>query len=153
MPGIRTFAIVCATSLVAMIAMGPITALIGISLESGRPQLVGIAILFTLFVVFGLSAVALMVKLVLSAHVAAGNADSPLVRALRNHETGVIVAFWSLIVVGLALAVPAAILDGAMGPEPARRLHEWLPPATRRTSGNDRPADSRVTASARRMSA
>ncbi len=127
MPGIRTFAIVCVTSLVAMIAMGPITALTGISLESGRPQLIGIAILFTLFVVFGLSAVALMVKLVLAGHVAAGNADSPLVRSLRKHETGVIVAFWSLIVAGLAIAVPAAILDGEMGPEPAQQLHEWLP--------------------------
>jgi hypothetical protein len=131
MPTTRTFAIVCAISLVGMIAMGPVTALLGISLVEGRAQIVGIAVLLTLFVVFGLSAIALMVKLVLAGHVQVGNADVGVVRAMRSHETGIIVSFWAVILLGMTIAIPAAILDGAFGPEAAESVRALLPSSSK----------------------
>ena len=76
-------------------------------------------IFFSLFLAFGYSTIPLMVKIVLAGQVKMGNSDVALVRAARAWETRIIVVFWILITLGLAIAVPAAIHDGFFDVDPA----------------------------------
>jgi hypothetical protein len=55
---------------------------------------------------------------------------SGLVQAMRSHETAIIVSFWTVILLGMAIAIPAAILDGAFGPEAAESVRALLPTAS-----------------------
>jgi hypothetical protein len=71
---------------------------------------------FAAFVAMGLSAMPLLLRLFLAGQRHLGNAEHPLVRALAGHETLVVVGFWSMCLVGLAIAVPFAMKDGFFGP-------------------------------------
>ena len=86
--------------------------------DSSAAQMAARVIFFGLFLAFGYSAIPLMVKLVLAGQVKIGNEDVTLVRALATHQTGVIVGFWLLITLGLAIAIPAAIHDGFFDTDP-----------------------------------
>jgi len=59
------------------------------------------------------SAVPLMVQIVLSFQVAAGNANRPVIRSLVAHQRAIVLVLWALMAAGLVIAVPAAILGGA----------------------------------------
>ncbi|HSW15457.1 MAG TPA: hypothetical protein VLI06_21595, partial [Solimonas sp.] len=48
------------------------------------------------------------------------------VRLLREHETGVILGFWGICALGLVIAIPAALLDGAFGREARQALAAQL---------------------------
>jgi hypothetical protein len=71
---------------------------------------------FAVFLAMGLSAMPLMLRLFLAGQRRIGNAAHPLVRLLAAHETFVVVGFWSMCAVGLAIAIPFAIKDGFFGP-------------------------------------
>ena len=59
------------------------------------------------------SAVPVMVKLVLGFHVALGNAGRPVIGGLIAHERTIVFVLWALLALGLAVSLPAAIIDGA----------------------------------------
>jgi len=116
MLSLRSHAIITAGIFAAIIVL----AIIGNVLEAGGALPDSpIALLASLIVFFGLctalmfSAVPLMVKLVLGAQVRAGNAGRPVVVALIARERAIVFALWALIALGLVIAVPAAIVDGA----------------------------------------
>jgi hypothetical protein len=110
----------------ALFAATVVTALIGNVLhdqgllaDSSTEQTAARMIFFKLFPAFGYSAIPLMVKIVLAGQVHIGNGDVGLVRAVAKHQTGVVIVFWILISLGLAIAIPAAIHDGFFKTDPA----------------------------------
>jgi hypothetical protein len=80
----------------------------GLLPDNSASQLAARVIFFTLFLAFGYSTIPLMVKIVLVGQVKVGNAEVGLVRAAVVRQTRIIVAFWILITLGLAIAIPAA---------------------------------------------
>jgi hypothetical protein len=69
-------------------------------------------VFFTLFVLFGFSLIPLMVRIVLGAQVAFGNANVAPVRAAIDHSYWIVGCIWALMAAGLVVALPAAIRDG-----------------------------------------
>jgi hypothetical protein len=67
---------------------------------------------FTLFCVLGFSAVPCALRLFLFLQSATGNAEFFLVRFLRAHEQAVVYGIWGLFVIGLCVAVSAALKEG-----------------------------------------
>jgi hypothetical protein len=90
----------------------------GLLADSSTAQMVAQVVFFALFLAFGYSAIPLMVKIVLAGQVKIGNGDVGLVRALVRHERNVVIVFWVLISLGLAIAIPAAIHDGFFDDDP-----------------------------------
>jgi hypothetical protein len=72
-----------------------------------------------LVLALALSAIPVMVKAVLAAQVTAGNGELPLVKFLNTNQTWIILAMWALMIVGIAIAIPAAINDGAFEEAPS----------------------------------
>ncbi|MGC2412016.1 MAG: hypothetical protein WA459_04885 [Stellaceae bacterium] len=68
---------------------------------------------FGLTVALMFSAIPVMVKLVLGFQVGIGNAGQPVVARFIARERLIIFVIWGLIALGLVIAVPAAIIDGA----------------------------------------
>ena len=81
---------------------------------------------FAVFLAMGFSAMPLMLRLFLAGQHRLGNAAHPLVRLLGEHETLIVVGFWSMCVVGLAIAIPVAIKDGFFGPGAVAWLENTL---------------------------
>jgi len=108
-----------------MISAGIMAAIIVLAMAGNALQAGGVvegspSIRLTAMIVFlGLSAalmfsaVPVMVKLVLGVQAGIGNAGHPLVAGLIAHERVIVFVFWGLIALGLVIAVPAAIIDGA----------------------------------------
>jgi hypothetical protein len=86
--------------------------------DSSAAQLTAKIVFFGLFLAFGFSCIPLMLKLVLAGQVAIGNADVGIVRAVAAHQTGIVIGFWLFLGLGLAIAIPAAILNGAFDTAP-----------------------------------
>jgi hypothetical protein len=86
--------------------------------DSSSAQLAAKILFFSLFLAFGFSCIPLMVKLVLAGQTAIGNADVGIVRHVAAHETRIVIVFWLLIGLGLAIAIPAAIQDGFFDSSP-----------------------------------
>lgn len=103
----------------AWICAGLFAALIGIAVLGNALQAAGMApppraamlplmvFYLTLFLAFGLSAIPVMVMVVLR-----GQADSPVARAMIRRQNAIIWTLWILIMLGVAVALPAMIADG-----------------------------------------
>jgi hypothetical protein len=91
----------------------------GILADSSAMQLGARVIFFSLFLAFGYSCIPLMVKIVLAGQIKVGNGEQPLVRAMVAREAHIVIVFWLLITAGLAIAIPAAIMDGFFDSDPA----------------------------------
>ena len=76
-------------------------------------RLTAMILFFGLTVALMFSLVPVMVKLVLGVQAGIGNAGHPLVGTLIANESVIVFVFWGLIALGLVIAVPAAIIDGA----------------------------------------
>jgi hypothetical protein len=81
----------------------------GVVLPSGVTQNVVRAFFFGLFLLFGLSVIPLMVHGVIAVQVRLGNGEVPLVKLLRAHETGIVLAMWAMILLGLLIALPVML--------------------------------------------
>ncbi len=97
-----------------------VLAMIGSALQAGGAVQDSPTIRLTAMIVFlGLSAalmcslVPVMVRLVLGVQAAIGNTGHPVVAGLIAHERVIVFVLWGLIALGLVIAVPAAIIDGA----------------------------------------
>jgi hypothetical protein len=116
MLSLRTHAIITAAIFAAIIGL----AAIGNALEARGAVQDGPALRRAAMITFlGLSialmfsAIPLMVKLVLGFQVAIDNAGQPVIAGLLARERVIVFALWALLGLGLAVAVPAAIIDGA----------------------------------------
>jgi hypothetical protein len=76
-------------------------------------RLLSVAVFLALSIALAFSVIPLMVQLVLGFQVRLGNANRPVIRALIARQRVIVFVLWSLIALGLAIAIPAAILDGA----------------------------------------
>ena len=113
---LRTHSIITAGLLAAIIVMAVVgTALHdnGLLADSAGMRTASAIVFFSLCAALVFSAVPLMVKLVLGVQVGIGNAGQPLIAGLIARERTIVFALWALIALGLAIAVPAAIIDGA----------------------------------------
>ena len=124
---LRTHVIICGALFAALIGL----AIIGNALEragvtppSGAGRDVAVVGYFALFVAFGLSAIPVIVKVVLSAQEQAGNQNLGLVAAAIRHQNAIIWSMWTVMLVGLLIAVPAAVVGGMFGDAPRRALHQ-----------------------------
>jgi hypothetical protein len=116
MLSLRSHAIISAGILVAIIGL----AMIGSALQAGGVVRDGPGIRLATIVVFlGLntvlvfSVVPVMVKLVLGVQAGIGNAGHLAIGRLIARERIIVFVLWGLIGLGLVIAVPAAIIDGA----------------------------------------
>ena len=126
---LRTHVIICASLFAAMIGvaiLGNVLEMVGVPPLRGASRYVAMALFFGLFIAFGLSAIPVIVKLVLGAQVSAGNANAPAIAAAIHHEKTIIWALWGLIVAGMMLAVPAALVGGMFGDGPQRALRRMF---------------------------
>src|SRR3982074_1196280 len=73
-------------------------------------RLASLVIFLGLSVALAFSAIPLMVQLVLGFQVRLGNANRPLIRSLIARQRVIVFILWSLIALGLLIAIPAAIL-------------------------------------------
>jgi hypothetical protein len=116
MLSLRTHAIISAGILVAIIGL----AMIGNALQSGGvvrdgtgTRLAAMTVFLGLTAALAFSLVPVMVKLVLGVQAGIGNADNPVIGRVIAHERVIVFVLWGLIGLGLAIAVPAAMIDGA----------------------------------------
>jgi hypothetical protein len=123
---LRTHAIICGALFAALIGiaiLGNVAERAGMTPPSGTARLVAVAGYFALFVAFGLSTIPVIVKLVLLGQVQGGNQDVAAVAAVIRRENVIIWTLWGLMVAGVVVAVPAAVVGGMFGDAPQRALH------------------------------
>jgi uncharacterized membrane protein len=87
--------------------------------ESSVSQFAARIVFFALFLTFGFSCIPLMVKLVLAGQTAIGNGEVGFVRFVAAHQTRIVIGFWLFCLLGLAIAIPAAVHDGFFDADPA----------------------------------
>lgn len=88
--------------------------------NSSASQLAAKIIFFTLFLAFAFSIIPFGLKLFLAGQMAIGNGGVGIIRTVAAHQAGIVVGFWLFCLLGLAIAIPAAIQDGFFGePGPA----------------------------------
>lgn len=123
---LRTHFIISGALLAALIGIGILGNVLqraGVAPPSGTSRYVALAFYFALFVAFGLSTIPVMVKLVLSAQVQGGNQDVAAVATALRHQNTIIWSLWGIIMAGIVIAVPAALLGGLFGDAPQRALN------------------------------
>ena len=76
-------------------AIGPITA----------------AVFFALFLLLVFALVPIVIHAFIAAQTRIGNGELAAIRALRTHERRITFGVWAFFAVGLAIAVPAMLLD------------------------------------------
>ena len=116
MLSLRAHALITGGLFAALIVLGWVANLLdALDLIPRGPgiRLVSLVVFLGLAAALGFSAIPLMVQLVLGFQVGLGNANRPVIRALIARQRVIVFVFWGLIALGLAIAVPAAILDGA----------------------------------------
>ena len=122
---LRTHVILCGALFAALIGIalvGSVAQRAGMTPPSGTGRLVAVTCYFALFVAFGLSTIPVIVKLVLLAQVHAGNQDVAAVAAVIRRENTIIWTLWGLMVAGLLVAVPAAVVGGCSATRRDARL-------------------------------
>ncbi len=67
---------------------------------------------FTLFGILVFSLIPLLLRYVISAQIKIGNGDIFVIKWIQLHEKGVVFGVWIFFVIGLCMAIPAAIKDG-----------------------------------------
>jgi len=67
---------------------------------------------FSLFCILVLSLIPVALNYFISAQIKIGNTDVFPVKWLQAHEKGVVLGFWAFCIIGLCIAVPAAIKAG-----------------------------------------
>jgi len=122
MLSLRAHVLICAALLAALVGLAAAGAALEASGALGHPEAFKLPVLVlfvALFLGFGFSTVPVMVKLVLGFQRRIGNQDVALVKAALARESRIIWAMWGVMAAGMAVALPAAFLGGAFGPEVA----------------------------------
>ena len=111
----RTFAILCAGSFLALLAIGwggSILQASGIIHDAGAFKIPILATMLGLTALFAVSAVPVMVGLVLGFQRNIGNENVPVIRSALKRQNLIVFVIWGLMAAGAAVAIPAAILSG-----------------------------------------
>ncbi|MFH1977112.1 MAG: hypothetical protein ABIJ52_16440 [Pseudomonadota bacterium] len=111
---------VCLIILASVFGLMIVGAIIGNILESsGTLETVGLkgitAIKLTYFVLFcimGFTLVPIVLRYFIAMQIKIGNGEFVLIKWIRAHEQTVIYGFWSMFIIGLFIAVSAAIKSG-----------------------------------------
>ncbi len=69
-------------------------------------------IYFALFCSIGFALVPIVIRYFIDMQIKIGNGEMFLIQWLQTHEHGVIYGLWGFFVIGLCIAIPAAIKDG-----------------------------------------
>jgi hypothetical protein len=115
LPSVRTFAILCAGSFLALLAIGwggSILQASGIIHDAGAFKIPILATMLGLTALFAVSAVPVMVGLVLGFQRNIGNENVPVIRSALKRQNLIVFVIWGLMAAGAAVAIPAAILSG-----------------------------------------
>ncbi len=119
---LRTHAIICGSLFAALFGMaagGNALIAAGVFRQPATPNLVAMAIFFGLFLACGFSAVPVIVMMVLRVQTGLGNERVEAIRRMVAAQKAIIWAIWGLMLAGTAIAVPAAIMNGALvDPQP-----------------------------------
>jgi hypothetical protein len=117
MLSLRAHAIICGAIFALIVALAIIGDLVSGAVKNpDRYRSTAMAVFFSLTIALALSAVPVIVKAVLAGQMRAGNADQPVIRALAAHQNAIIWIAWTLMLLGLAAAIPAAVRDGFFTP-------------------------------------
>jgi len=112
----RIFIIIFASSFGLLIAgaiIGNILESNGTLEEFGPDGITAVKLLyFALFCILCFSLVPLLIKYFISGQIYIGNRELFLIKWIQTHEKGIIYGFWTMLVIGLCIGVPAAIKDG-----------------------------------------
>jgi len=84
--------------------------------DSSASQFAARVIFLSLFLGFAYSAIPFGLKLFLAGQAKIGNGDVGIIRTIAAHQSGIVIGAWLIISAGLAIAIPAAIQDGFLGP-------------------------------------
>ena len=115
---LRTHLIICASLFAALILMaigGNALLAAGVIAQPSRPNLAVLAVFFGLFLAFGFSFVPVMVMVVMRAQTK-GAERVDAVRRLVVAQKLIIWLIWGVMLAGTIIAVPAAIMNGALDP-------------------------------------
>jgi hypothetical protein len=129
MLSLRAHVIVCVTLLALVIGVaiaGNLLASAGIGPPRGTARTISAAVFFGLFIAFGLSTIPVMVKLVIGAQKQIGNDTVPVIGFAVSHETAIVLGLWGIILLGLAIAIPAAAMQGFFGTGVSRAIDSAL---------------------------
>src|SRR5690349_15180547 len=119
MPSTKAYALVFVGALGALLLLGAVGALLQRSAMVRDPAALETPVkvfVFGVFLAMGFSAMPLLLRAFLAGQRRLGNEAQPFIRLLDAHQTLVVVGVWSVCLVGLAIAMPAAIRDGFFGP-------------------------------------
>jgi hypothetical protein len=117
MPSTRTFAWLCGGSFAALLIVGwggNILQTSGVIRDPDSLKYPFLAVMFGLLLVFAISAIPLMVGAVLGFQRSIGNENVPLIRSALSGQNIIVFAIWGLMAAGAAIAIPAAIMNGAL---------------------------------------
>ena len=120
---LRTHAIISGGLLAAIIVFAMLGSALqgsGLVTRPERLELPAKLLFFGLFLALGFSCVPLLLKLFVAGQSQIGNAGIAPVSFLARHATGITIGVWLFFLLGLSLAVPAAIDDGAFGRDAQR---------------------------------
>ncbi len=127
---LRTHLIICASLFAALILMaigGNALLAAGVIAQPSRPNLAVLAVFFGLFLAFGFSFVPVMVMAVMRAQTRLGNERVDAVRRLVGAQKLIIWLIWGVMLAGTIIAVPAAIMNGALDPPTLEASQPPLP--------------------------
>ncbi|HEX3943302.1 MAG TPA: hypothetical protein VHW69_04375 [Rhizomicrobium sp.] len=117
MPSTRTFAWICGGSFALLLIIGWGGSLLeasGAVRDPGPLRLPILILMFGLVLTLAFSAIPLMVSAVLGFQQTIGNEDVLVVRTALTGRNIIIYVLWGLMALGMAIAIPAAILNGAL---------------------------------------
>ena len=117
MLSLRSHALITGAIFAALVAIGwggNLLDALGLLPHDRAVQLAVVAVMFALCIGLAFSAIPLMVLIVLGFQVRIGNAGTPPIRILIAHQRTIVFVLWGLMAAGLLLAIPAAILGGAL---------------------------------------
>jgi len=126
MLSLRAHAIICGSLFAALVLLAPAAGglqALGVIKDPAAHRVPAMIIALGLVIAFAFSAVPVMVKLVTGTQRAIGNQDVPVIRSMLSGENAIIWAIWALMAAGTLIAIPAAIADGAFGPELRRSIN------------------------------
>src|SRR5256885_493763 len=117
MPTMRTFAFLCGGSFAALLIVGwggNILQASGVVRNPDALKYPFLAVMIGLLFVFAVTAIPLMVGAVLGFQRTIGNENVRVVRRAWSSQNIIVFAIWGLMAAGSAIAIPAAIMNGAL---------------------------------------
>ncbi|HEX3651374.1 MAG TPA: hypothetical protein VHU18_00965 [Rhizomicrobium sp.] len=133
MPSTRIFAFLCGGSFAALLIVGwggNILQGSGLIRDPAPLRYPILALMIGLLFVFAFSAIPLMAAAVLGFQRQIGNENVPAIRSALNAQNIIVFVIWGLMAAGTAVAIPAAILNGAFSTvTPDNSANEPLAPS------------------------